>query len=131
MAAVLSHLREGEAVAATGLVVLLDGAPAVVVDEKGGLVRVGSLGQALPIAGQGTDAFATAAPSGAPESLQAGAGPLGTDMAPTSLLALVALTLLSVVATVIRRRLVRRRLRLAVVQRLAGLRPNGGPSVAP
>ena len=50
MAALLPHLREGEAVAATGLVKVVDGAANVIVDGDGALLRVGSLGQALPSA---------------------------------------------------------------------------------
>jgi len=114
----LPHLRAGEAVAATGRVELVDGAPAVVVDEDGTLLRVGTLGEGLPI-GDGT------APA---PSETAGAGPLAADSsggfggpAPVSLLALASLTALSVLATVVRRRLLQRRLRLALVGRLASL----------
>ena len=126
MAALLPHLRQGEAIAATGIVELVDGSPAIVVDETGALVRVGSLGQALPIAGQSSD-LATPIPTGG-TTLAAGAGTLGPDLAPTSLLAMVALSVLSVVATILRRRLVRRRLRTALVERLASLRPRQGPA---
>jgi len=126
MAALLPHLRAGEAIAATGVVELIDGSPGVIVDETGALVRVGSLGQALPIAGQGSGAFASPASSGGATALRAGAGALGPDLAPSSLLAMVVLSALSVLATVIRRRLVRRRLRTALVGRLASLRPREG-----
>jgi hypothetical protein len=126
MAELLPHLREREAIAATGTVELIDGSPGVVVDEQGALVRVGSLGQALPIAGQGADAFALPSPAGGHSALNAGGSPFGSDIAPTSLLALVALSALSLVATIVRRRLDRRRLRAALVDRLAGLRAKEG-----
>jgi hypothetical protein len=126
MAELLPHLREREAIAATGTVELIDGSPGVVVDDAGALVRVGSLGQALPIAGQGADAFASPSPAGGHAALNAGASPFGPDIAPTSLLALVALSTLSVVATIVRRRLGRRRLRAALVDRLASLRAKEG-----
>jgi hypothetical protein len=119
MLALLPHLREGEAVAATGLVQLVDDAPIVVVDADGTLLRVGSLGEGLPI---GDGAAAT-------PSEPAGARPVTADSSngfggsgPVGLLALASVTALSVLATVARRRLVQRRLRLAVVNRLATLR---------
>jgi hypothetical protein len=72
LGALLPYLREGEAVAATGSVELVDGAAVVVVDDDGSLVRVGSLGQALPI-GDGSGASdASVPPTGAP-------GPLAAD----------------------------------------------------
>ena len=72
MAALLPHLREGEAVAATGVVAMVDGAPIVIVDAAGSLLRVGSLGQALPIAG--------ASPALSPvPSASAGGQPLAAD----------------------------------------------------
>ena len=128
MAALLPYLREGEAVAATGVVTLVEGAPAVIVDAAGSLLRVGSLGQALPIAGPasaGASPLATAGTGAAP--LTADSTLLGPAMAPTSLLAMVLLTLASLGVTMVRRRLVRRRLRAVVVERLAGLRraPSG------
>jgi hypothetical protein len=126
MAELLPHLHEREAIAATGTVELIDGSPGVVVDEQGALVRVGSLGQALPIAGQGAGAFASPSPAGGPTALNAGGSPFGPDIAPTSLLAMVALSALSVLATIARRRLARRRLRTALVDRLASLRPKEG-----
>jgi hypothetical protein len=53
------------------------------------------------------------------------AGP-GYGPTPTSLLAMAAITLLSILATVLRRRLLRRRLRAALVDRLATLRAKAG-----
>ena len=116
----LPHLRAGEAIAATGVVELERGAAIVVVDDAGALFRVGSLGQALPIAGAaGPEA------SGGPDaeaSLNADAIGLGPDLAPASALTLIGLALLSIVATVVRRQAQRRRLRAVLVARLAGLR---------
>jgi hypothetical protein len=123
MAELLPYLRDGEAVAATGTVELIDSSPVVVVDDEGALVRVGSLGQALPIGAQGLDAGASASPPGGAAELSAGAGAFGSGLAPTSLLAMAVLTLLSVLVTVLRRRILRRSLRIALVDRLASLRP--------
>jgi hypothetical protein len=127
MTALLPHLREGEAVAATGVVELLDGAPVVVVDSSGSLSRVGSLGQALPIAGAPTAATAAPTASAGAATLAADSSLLGPAGAPASLLAVVLLTLASIVVTLLRRRLVRRQLREALVERLATLRP-GSPA---
>ncbi len=131
MASLLSHLHAGEAVAATGVVTMIDGAPVIVVDGTGSLLRVGSLGQALPIGGLpiATEP-ALAAPGGA-ATLGADAGLLGPGAAPTSVLAIVLLTLASVLVTILRRRLLRRRLREVVVARLATLRPTSGSEAAP
>lgn len=120
MADLLPHLRAGEAIAATGLVELEAGAAVVVVDDEGVLFRVGSLGQALPIAG-----LAGPQASVGPDedrALEAGAAGLGPDLAPTSLLTLAGLALLSIAATFVRRQVQRRRLRAVLVARLAGLR---------
>lgn len=122
MTALLPHLRKGEAVAATGVVELLDGAAVVVVDGSGSLSRVGSLGQALPIAG--APAASASAPSASPgvAALAADSSLLGPAGAPASLLAVALLTLASILVTILRRRLVRRQLRGALVERLATLR---------
>jgi hypothetical protein len=118
MEALMPHLRPGEAVAATGRVELVDGAPAVIVDDAGTLLRVGSLGEGLPIGDAAAPRTSEAPPGAAVTANSSGAfGP-----APVSLLALASLTALSVLATVIRRRLVQRRLRLALVARLSGLK---------
>jgi hypothetical protein len=130
MLALLPHLRSGEAVAATGTVKLLDGAPIVVVDTDGSLLRVGTLGQALPIgAAPGASEPAGSMPPAA-AALAADSALLGPGLAPTSLLAMVLLTLASVVVSLLRRRLARRRLRTAVVARLATLRPPSRPNAA-
>lgn len=122
MLALLPHLRAGEAIAATGRVELVDGAPIVAVDDDGTLVRVGTLGQALPI-GAGAGPAATSGTAGAitADSSSGLGGPM-----PVSLLALAGLTALTALATVLRRRLLQRRLRLALVERLATFGANAG-----
>ena len=120
MADLLPHLRAGEAIAATGVVELDGGAAIVVVDDEGALFRVGSLGQALPIAGAGGSA--SSAPPNGDASVHADAIGLGPDLAPASAFTLIGLALLSIAATVVRRQVQRRRLRAVLVARLAGLR---------
>jgi hypothetical protein len=125
MAPLAASLHEGDAVAATGIVKLVAGSPTVVVGDDGSLLRVGSLGQALPIDGAGHDAAATDGEAGT-GSMTADTVGLGPNGAPMSLLALAAISALSVLATLVRRRLVRRRLRVALVARLATLRSKAG-----
>jgi DNA/RNA endonuclease YhcR with UshA esterase domain len=126
MVALLPHLRAGEAIAATGTVELLDGAPVVVVGDEGTLVRVGSLGQALPIGAQGPIETPQPDPSAGAGSMRADSAGLGSDFAPSSALALAAITAMSVLVTVLRRRLMRRQLRTVLVDRLATLRGKEG-----
>jgi hypothetical protein len=121
IAALVASLHEGDAVAATGVVALVEGTPKVVVGDDGVLVRVGSLGQALPIGGPGAAPDPSASGSGE-STMDADSAGLGFGAAPTSLLAMAGISLLSVLATVLRRRLLRRRLRAALVDRLATLR---------
>jgi hypothetical protein len=120
LAALLAHLQEGDAVAATGHVELVDGAATVVVDAQGSLLRVGALGQALPIGG--LQAEPPPSGTGGAAALTADSTGLGTGVAPVSVLAMLLLSAFSVLVTLIRRRLVRRRLRTALVDRLASLR---------
>jgi uncharacterized protein YdeI (BOF family) len=120
MAALLPHLREGEAIAATGIVKLVAGAAQVVVGTDGALARIGSLGQALPIGGIVPDE--PSASAGATGVLAADSTGLATGFAPTSVFAMLGLAATSILATALRRRLQRRRLRTALVARLAGLR---------
>jgi len=124
MAALLPHLREGEAIAATGVVELLEGAPIVAVDGEGRLLRVGSLGQAVPIGPQPEPSPSPG--GGGTTAIRADSTVFGSDLAPTSLLAVALITAFSVLATVVRRRLLRRRLRTALVDRLGSLRPKPG-----
>jgi hypothetical protein len=127
MTALVSHLREGEAIAATGIVELVEGAPVVVVGAEGTLVRVGRLGQALPIGAAGAEAEPppSGEPGGAP--LAADSVGLGPTLPTTSLVAMVLISVMSVLVTLVRRRLVRRRLRAVLVDRLASLRGGGEP----
>jgi hypothetical protein len=114
-------LEPGEAVAAVGRVSSVDGALAVTVDDEGSLVRIGELGEALPIR---TKAPASAtAPVGdriSPAIVRAG----GLDTMPlsSSILLVAGLTALSLLVTVLRRRQVRLRLRAVAVERLRALR---------
>ena len=119
MSQFLAHLTAGEAIAATGVVELDGGVAIVVVDDEGALFRVGSLGQALPIAGAGPGASAEPGSGG---SLEADTTGLDPDLGSMSALSLAGLALLSVVASLARRQLQRRSLRAVLVARLAGLR---------
>jgi uncharacterized protein YdeI (BOF family) len=125
MAGLVDSLRVGDAVAATGTVAVTDGVAKIVVGSDGVLVRVGSLGQALPIDGSAA-APAASAPDKGTGAMAADSTGLGLGGAPTSLLAMVLVSALSVLATLVRRRLQRRRLRVALVDRLAQLRPKAG-----
>jgi hypothetical protein len=127
MAALLPHLREGEAIAATGTVELVDGGPVIVVGDDGSIVRVGSLGQALPIGSQDASETLQPTPSAGAGSLHADAAGLGSDIAPTSALAIAVITALSVLVTVLRTHLMRRRLRTVLVDRLGTLRRRERP----
>jgi hypothetical protein len=126
MTALLPHLRAGEAVAATGTVELREGAPVVVVDDNGTLLRVGSLGQALPIGGLAADPAATDGPSAGAgaggTALTADSTGLGPNLTPSSVVAMALLTVASVLMTLLRKRLLRHRLRTALVTRLSMLR---------
>jgi hypothetical protein len=126
MAALLPHLRDGEPVAASGTVRVIDGAPTVIVGDDGTLLRVGSLGQALPIGDPAVAASPSPSASGGATTRAADSTGLGSGPGPTSLLAMLGISVLSVLVTLIRRRLVRRRIRALLVDRLATLRPKGG-----
>jgi len=125
----LPHLRSGEAIAATGIVELDGAVPIVVVGDDGTLFRVGSLGQALPVGAPTSPAASE--PAGGGASLNADATGLGPDVAPSSVFTLAALVLLSVAATIVRRRLLRRRLRAVLVARLTSLRDGGASMPGP
>ena len=124
MRGLLPHLRQGQAVAAAGTVELVDGTPVVVVDDEGTLVRVGSLGEGLPIGDAPPEA--NDGQGGGPVTADSSSGLGGPG--PASLFALASLTGLSVLATVLRRRLLRRRLRFALVDRLRALPGRPGRS---
>jgi hypothetical protein len=123
MRALLPHLHMGEAVAATGVVELLAGAPVVVVDDEGALVRVGTLGEGLPIGDPGAP-VSSEPPDGPGGPVTADSSAVLGGPGTMSLFALASLAGLSVLATVLRRRVLRRRVRLALVDRLAAL-PGG------
>ncbi|HJP87532.1 MAG TPA: lamin tail domain-containing protein [Candidatus Limnocylindrales bacterium] len=136
MAALIGEIREGEAVAATGTVELIGGAPSVVIDDAGTLVRVGALGQALPIGnGSGAGVGADGAAADQRGDQRAAASDVteiafGGGMGP-GLFLLALLTALGVATGTVRRRFQRRRLRAVVVDRLATLRPARGAPVVP
>ncbi|HYN69815.1 MAG TPA: lamin tail domain-containing protein [Candidatus Eisenbacteria bacterium] len=120
----LPYLRVRDAIAASGRVERLDGALAVVVEEAGDLVRVGDLGQAVPIGRPSVSPEPPVEPADASLAdavssvLQPHPGPLG-------LVAMAALSLASLLGTLLRRRRARRLLREAITARLATLRPSG------
>ncbi len=126
MAALLPHLRDGEAVAATGVVRVVDGAAVVIVGDDGALVRVGSFGQALPIGPLANEPSPAPSGNGGLSAMAADSTGLGSGLPPMSLVALLGISAMSVLATVLRKRLLRRRLRAALVERLATLRPKRG-----
>jgi hypothetical protein len=119
----LPYLRTGDAIAATGRVEQLDGAIVVIVDGAAGVVRVGDLGQALPVITAGASAGGgSAQPS---DARLTRAGGLVDGPETWSIAAMGGLSLLSLVVTLIRRRRARRRLRAVIVARLATLKPSG------
>jgi hypothetical protein len=124
----LPHLEVGDALAASGTVVKRDDALVVEVTSAADLVRVGDLGQALPVA-IGSPSPGSPRP-GAEDGI--GAGPslasahgLDAVVAPFGLAAMLGLSALSLAGTLVRRRQERRRLRAVVASRLAALRPIG------
>ncbi len=123
----LPHLRVGDALAATGTVSEVAGEFNVTVAGAADLVRVGDLGQAVPIAGG--DASPSPGGAGSPGM---GGGPSlamanGIDpmAAPFGVLAMAGLSLTSLCVTLLRRRQERRRLRAVVLARLEAFRPIG------
>jgi uncharacterized membrane protein YgcG len=118
----LPYLRTGDAIAATGRVEQLDGVLVVIVDGAASVVRVGDLGQAVPVI------VAGASPSGGSEQpsdprLTAAGGLVGGPET-WSIAAMGGLSILSLVVTLIRRRRTQQRLRAVVVARLATLKPS-------
>lgn len=119
----LPYLRTGDAIAATGRVEQLDGAFVVIVDGAASVVRVGDLGQAVPVITAGASpSGGSAQPS---DSRLTRAGGLVDGPETWSIAAMGGLSLLSLVVTLIRRRRAQRRLRTAIVARLATLKPSG------
>jgi hypothetical protein len=120
----LPHLQVGDALAATGRVERLDGRPVVIVAGAADLVRVGDLGQAIPFA---TAAATPTHVSPVAEGTGATAAALGGDpTTPFGVIAMAALSALSIAVTLLRRRRARERVRAAVTARLATLKPTGG-----
>lgn len=124
--ALLPYLRTGDALAATGQVEELDSALIVVIAGAADLVRVDDLGQVLPAA------MASTAPTGGdlgPDARLATAGGIGSGIGSgpesVSLFAMAGLSLVSLIATVLRRRRARQRLRALIVARLVTLKPIG------
>ena len=136
-AAYLSLLATGDPVNLVGSVEGEAERPVLVVTDPTGVIRVGALGELLPLAG----GLASLAPANDPPDPQsathatAGAIPDGL-LAPTGagLASLLAVTLLSVVVTVLRRRRVQRAVATRIAARLAaisGSRPASSPSIRP
>jgi hypothetical protein len=116
----LPYLRPKEAIAAAGTVERRDAAFVVVVEKGSDLVRVGDLGQALPVA------IASATPSSPPKTGHLGLGDELTaafrgQPAPFGIATMAGVSLASLLATVLRRRRARRRLRAAIERRLSSL----------
>jgi hypothetical protein len=116
----LPYLRAGDAIAATGRVEQLDGAIAVIVDGAAGVVRVGDLGQAVPVIVAGASPIGESAQPSDPRLTRAGGLVDGPET--WSIAAMGGLSLLSLVVTLIRRRRAQRRLRAVIVARLATLK---------
>jgi hypothetical protein len=119
----LPYLRTGDAIAATGRVEQLDGAIVVIVDGAAGVVRVGDLGQAIPVISAGESPGGGSAPPS--DARLTRAGGLVDRPETWSIAAMGGLSLLSLVVTLIRRRRARQRLRAVIVARLATLKPSG------
>ena len=118
----LPYLRTGDAIAATGRVEQLDGAFVVIIDGAAGVVRVGDLGQAVPvIVAAASPSGGTAKPS---DARLTAAGGLVDGPETWSIAAMGGLSLLSLVVTLIRRRRAKQRLRAVIVARLATLKPS-------
>ncbi|MCI0344257.1 MAG: OB-fold nucleic acid binding domain-containing protein, partial [Chloroflexi bacterium] len=109
-------LEPGDAVNASGIVTRRGGELVVVVEAGGGLVRVGDLGQQLPVG-----PAHTAAPERTPTTRSlAGLGD-GPDLPAIGLFGLLTASLLSAGVTLLRRRRMAARVALAARARLAGL----------
>jgi hypothetical protein len=110
-------LEPGDAVNATGTVERRDGRLIVVVRTGAGLVRIGDLGQALPIE---TTATPEPSPTARPQAL-AGFGSAGPDPSVLGLAGILAVSALSAVVTLIRRRRLAQQVAIATRTRLASL----------
>ncbi|HEX5241167.1 MAG TPA: hypothetical protein VFW20_09220 [Candidatus Limnocylindrales bacterium] len=128
-APLLGDLQAGEAVSARGVVRQDDEALSVVVSGGGDLARIGDLGEGLPV-GSTAPGDASASPGAVqPEALGLGDGG-GLLPEEVSLATLLALTIASLLVTLLRRRASMRRSRAVVLGRIASLgRPR--PPAAP
>jgi len=121
----LPYLRRQDAIAAAGRVEQLGDALAVVVEAAGDLVRVGDLGQAVPIGmSSASPPPATAAADADASFADAVSSVLQPQPGPLGLVAMAGLSLASLVGTLLRRRRARRLLRAAITARLATLQPS-------
>jgi hypothetical protein len=120
--ALVPYLRTGDALAARGTVTRAGDELAIVVASAADLVRVGDLGQALPVLGGPGGDGGSPEPNGPPDPAATLAG-VG-DLLPTELsVATVAgLSAVSVLVTILRRKASARRSRVLVLARLAALR---------
>jgi hypothetical protein len=110
----LPLIETGEAVAASGIVRAIGGSVVVEVTEPASLVRVGALGEALPLVAP------TAAPAPDAPATTQDAGLLAD--APAAPATVLGVTLVSICVAFLRRHLVRRRSALVAAARLAVLR---------
>jgi hypothetical protein len=116
----LPYLRKQDAIAASGRIEQLGDTVMVVVEAAGDLVRVGDLGQAVPIGAPS----ATASPSAEAADVSladAVSSVLEPQPGPLGLVAMAVLSLASLLGTLLRRRRARRLLRAAISARLATL----------
>jgi hypothetical protein len=116
----LAHLQVGDALAARGIVQQDGEALLVSVASAADLVRVGDLGQALPMTGSGADVSPEASLAAAGPRL-AGATGLEAVPAELSVATIAGISALSLLVTLLRRRAAARRSRVVVLARLASL----------
>jgi len=130
-----AYLMVGDALAANGTVTTDGDELRIRVTAAIDLVRVGDLGQAMPVTGSGNPSAGASADPGASDAGAAGAssgnGPTvaslhGLDgVGPFGLGLMLLLTGVSLVTTLLRRQQERRRVRAIILARLASLHPIG------
>jgi len=118
----LSHLAIGDALAARGQVEQDGEDLRIVVASGGDLVRVGDLGQALPVVA-GPSSQSPAGATTLPGPALANTGAFDVLPAELSVATIGGISMLSVLVTFLRRRAAARRSRALVVARLASLVP--------
>jgi len=117
----LANIRVGEALAARGTVEQDGETLLISVASASDLVRVGDLGQALPLASGASEAR-SATPEASPHAPSlVGAGAIDALPAQLSVVTLAAISGLSVLVTLLRRRMAAQRSRVLVLARLATL----------